>query len=268
MPKKKTYEKDELSYPFAFRKLPYHIQHSRPKDYRWVEYDYAAYKAKQWGIRSARQWRSFVQFFNPAGMPTNPDKVYRRQWESWDVFLDTDNTYAGYDPNSVKHDELLPFNDAVAWMHAQRYPNVEAYFESFDRGEVPKGIPRQPQVRYKEFYPKGGWKYFLGKKLSHVVDAKKNAEPVCALCQSKGQRPNVLQLVISSYGAQHLQQEIADNPNLTAVKAYYWYHEYAPYVFEMLDKMGTKQSENSWLFNDVNALYYELGSVLEPYVPR
>jgi hypothetical protein len=268
MPRKKVIDKQDLSHPFAFRKLPYHIQHSRPIDYRWVEYDYAAYKAKQWGIKSARQWRSFVQYFNPAGIPSNPEKVYNRQWESWDVFLNTDNAYAGHDPNSVKFDELIPFNDAVIQVQKRKFPTVEAYMEAWDAGQIPEGIPRQPQVRYKEFYPKGGWKYFLGKKLDAVLDAKKNAEPVCALCQTKGISQNILTLVISSQGASHLQRELAQNPNLIPVKAYYWYHEFGTYVFEILDKLGTKQNENSWMFSDVNAVYWELSGVLEPYRPK
>ena len=72
---------NDVSHPFAFRKLPYHIQHSRQIDYRWVEYDYASFMAQKWGIKSARQFRAFVQFFNPAGMPSNPDQIYKLQFK-------------------------------------------------------------------------------------------------------------------------------------------------------------------------------------------
>ena len=108
---------------------------------------------------------------------------------------------------------------------------------------------------------------FLGKKISSVIDAKQNVKAVCVLCQNCNQSPNILTLVICSQGAHALQQQLDANPDLTAVKAYYWYHDYGTYVFELLDSMGTKQNENSWLFNDVNALYYEMSSVLETYRP-
>ena len=254
--------------PFAFVKLPYHIQHSRPMDYRWVEYDYASHMAQQWGIKSARQWRSFITVFKPSGMPKNPDQVYRRYWNGWSTFLSTENLYAGYDPASVTAEELLPYDQAVQYTQSKQFETVDKFQEAFDQGLILQGIPRAPQVRYKEFYPKGGWKYFLGKKLSSRVDAAKNMEAVCALCRNCNQQDNVLTLVISSQGAGILEKQIEANPDLTAVKAYFWHHDFGDYIFELLNKMGTKQSENSWMFPDLNALYYELGSVLEPYQPR
>ena len=257
-----------ITNPFAFVKLPYHIQHSRPMDYRWVEYDYASHMGQKWGISSARQWRAFVQFFQPSGFPSNPDQAYRLQWESWETFLNADNSYEGFKENAVTAQELLPYNEALAFAQSQQFETVEKYFEAWDAGLVPKGIPRQPQVRYKEFYPKGGWKYFLGKKVSARIDAAKNIEPVAALCQNCNQQPNVLTLVISSQGGAALNKQIQSNSELTAVKAYYWHHEFAEYIFEMFDAMGTKQNENSWLFSDLNNLYYELSSVLEVYKPR
>ncbi len=257
-----------ITNPFAFVKLPYHIQHSRPMDYRWVEYDYASHMAQQWGISSARQWKAFVQFFNPSGMPSNPDQAYPLHWDSWATFLNNDNLYAGYDPASVRVSELLPYSEALAFTQSRQFPTVEKFFEAWDAGQIPKGIPRQPQVRYKEFYPKGGWKYFLGKKIESRMDAKKNIEPVCALCQNCNYQPNVLTLVISSQGGATLDKQIQANPELTAVKAYFWHHEFGEYIFELFDKLGAKQNENSWMFPDVNELYYELSSVLETYKPR
>ena len=254
--------------PFAFVKLPYHIQHSRPMDYRWVEYDYASHMAQKWGITSARQWRAFITVFTPSGMPTNPDQVYRHHWDSWNTFLNQNNLYAGYDPASVTVEELLPYGEALAWTQSKQFPTVDSFQSAFDDGHILKGIPRAPQVRYKEFYPKGGWKYFLGKKIDSVLDAKKNVEPVAALCQNCNQQPNVLTLVISSQGAKALEKQIDANPELTAVKVWFWHHDFGDYIFEMLNTMGTKQSENSWMFPDLNNLYYELSSVLEPYRPR
>jgi len=254
--------------PFAFVKLPYHIQQSRPMDYRWVEYDYASHMAQKWGIQSARQWRSFITVFKPSGMPKNPDQVYRLYWIDWQTFLNSDNLYAGYDPASVTAAELLPYSEALTWAQSQQFETVNKFQEAFDDGMIPKGIPRAPQVRYKEFYPKGGWKYFLGKKIESRLDAAKNVEAVCALCQNCNQQPNILTLVISSQGAAALDKQIQANTDLTAVKAYYWHHDFGEYVFEILNAMGTKQNENSWMFPDLNNLYYELGSVLEVYRPR
>jgi hypothetical protein len=261
----KNKDPSSLPFPFAFKKLPYRIQHSRPMDYRYLDYDYASFKCQQYGIKSARQYRSWQQFFKPAGFPSNPDSVYNLEWESWNDFLNNDNLYAGYDPKSVKASELLPYKDALIWTQSKQFKTVKDYKVAWDDGMILPGIPRNPQVRYKEFHSNGGWKMFLGKKLEHRLDAKKDLEPIAALCRTVGQSPNVLQLVISSQGIIDIQQQILAAPHLEAVKAYYWYHDYGTFVFELLDKMGTKQNENTWMFSDLNALYYELSAVLGEY---
>jgi len=266
--KAKSLGNKDLSHPFAFSKLPYHIQQASIKQFKYVDYEYASYMVQKWGIKSARQYLSFVQFFKPSGFPTNPSRTYYLQWESWETFLNCDNVYLAFKENAVTVEELLPYGEALQWTQSQQFPTVDKFQEAFDNGQVLKGIPRAPQVRYREFYPKGGWKYFLGKKIESRLDAAKNIEPVCALCQNCNQSSNVLTLVISSQGATALDKQIQANPELTAVKAYYWHHDFGDYIFELLNKMGTKQTDNSWLFPDLNNLYYELGSVLEVYRPR
>jgi hypothetical protein len=255
------------SHPRAFKKLPYRIQHSRPIDYRYVDYDYAGYKCRQYGIKSARQYRAWQQSFKPAGFPSNPPRAYADDWINWEEFLQCQNAFAGYDPNTIKATELLPYQDALMWTQSQQFETVEAFRQAYDDNRMPPGLPRHPDKRYGEFYKNGGWKMFLGKKLEHRIDAKKDLQPVCALCRTVNQSPNVLQLVIDSQGANHLRSQLEKAHHLQAVKAYMWYHEFGEYVFELLDKCGTRQSENSWLFPDLNLVFYELGSVLEEYKP-
>jgi len=161
---------NEISHPFAFKKLPEHIQQSKPMDYRYVDYDYASKKCEEYGITSARQYRAFQQAFNPQGFPSNPDRTYESQWQTWDSFLqcETKQAYCGTNNSSVKHDELMPYNDALIWTRTQKFSSTKAYMAAWDNDKVPYGIPRQPQARYSEFYTpidgmKTGWKYFLGK---------------------------------------------------------------------------------------------------------
>ena len=168
-----------ITHPFAFGKLPYHIQHSRQLDYRWVEYDYASHMAQKWGIKSARQYKSFVQFFQPSGFPTNAARTYHLQWIDWQTFLNCENVYLAFRENAVTAEELLPYSEARQWTVSKQFPTVEAFQTAHDNGQVPKGIPRAPQVRYKEFYPKRGWKGFLGKKIEDRLETAKDAEAVC-----------------------------------------------------------------------------------------
>jgi hypothetical protein len=262
--KKKIRKNISTAHPYAFRKLPHRIQLSKPMDYRYVDYDYASYKCQQWGIKSARQYRAFCQAFNPQGFPGNPERTYR-EWESWNNFLNVDNGYAGTAETSIKSHELMPFWEAVSKIQSRKFKTRDQYYEAWDNGQIPAGIPRYPQSRYKEFDREGGWKNFLGKKITNRMQAAQKLEPVCALCQTVGQSPNVLTLLISKEGIYDLKENLERNTHLRAVRVYYWYPEFSDYIFEMLDQIGSRQDERTWLFNNVNDVFYELQNYLETY---
>lgn len=263
--KKKIREGIETAHPYAFKKLPYRIQLSKPMDYRYVDYDYASYKCQQWGIKSARMYRAFTQAFNPAGFPGNPERTYRKDWTTWEDFLNVSNSYAGTAPTSVKSDELLPFWEAVAKVQSLKLNTRDEFYQAWDEGRIPFGIPKYPPSRYKEFDQNGGWKNFLGKKVTNRIHAQQQLQPVCALCQTVGNSSNVLTLVISKEGFHDLKEILERNTHLRAVKIYNWYPEFSAHIIELLDTMGTKWEDNTWMFPDVNQVYYQLQNYLEPY---
>ena len=160
---------DNTAHPFAFRKLPIRIQNSKPKDFRIVDYNYASMKCKEHGITSARQYRAWYQVFSPQGFPANPNRSYMNIWKSWNDFLQCDQLgYIGTASRSVKAEDLIPHDEAVAWTQSQNFTSEKEFKAAWDVGKVLKGIPRSPQARYDEFYQSvsgelSGWKRFLGK---------------------------------------------------------------------------------------------------------
>jgi hypothetical protein len=159
----------------------------------------------------------------------------------------------------------MPFWEAVSKIQSRKFKTRDQYYEAWDNGQIPAGIPRYPQSRYKEFDREGGWKNFLGKKITNRMQAAQKLEPVCALCQTVGQSPNVLTLLISKEGIYDLKENLERNTHLRAVRVYYWYPEFSDYIFEMLDQIGSRQDERTWLFNNVNDVFYELQNYLETY---
>jgi len=253
------------AHPVAFSRLPKSLQDSRPIDYRFVDYDYLSYKVQQYGIKSARQYKSFVTVMKPSGWPYNPQQTYR-EFDSWNTFLTMDNGYYGTAESSVKSSELLPFWDAVALIQSLQFPTRDDFYEAWDDGRIPKGIPKRPQSRYPEFHRYGGWKNFLGKKLSHRINAKIKVESVCALSRTVDDSANTMTLIIAKNGITELREIFNNNPELVAIKVFHWYNDYAPHVIEMLNSMGRQTGvPNQWIFNDPNAVFYEMADVLELY---
>lgn len=160
------------AHPGAWNKLPEKIRNSRPMDYRFVDYQYASDKCKEFGITSARQYRAWQQAFNPAGFPALAQRTYENEWVSWDAFLQCEKSteFAGTAKNTIKADELMPYDDALKWVQAAGFKSKAEYQEAWDAGKIPFGIPKHPPSRYPDFYgitPDGkhkkGWRYFLGK---------------------------------------------------------------------------------------------------------
>lgn len=252
-------------HPIAFSRLPQSLQDSRPIDYRFVDYDYLSYKVQSLGIKSARQYQSFVSVMKPSGWPYNPDQAYR-EFDSWNTFLTVDNGYYGTAESSIKSSELLPFWDAVSLIQSKQYATRDKFYEAWDNGTIPKGIPKRPQSRYPEFHRFGGWKNFLGKKLSHRINAKVNIESVCALSRTVEDSSNTMTLIVAKGGISELREIFNNNKNLVALKVFYWYNDYAPHIIDMLNKMGRETgAPNQWIFNDPNAVFYEMADVLEIY---
>lgn len=248
-------------------KFPQKILDSKPHDWRWVDYDYASFRAQQAGIKSFRQYRRWVKEWQPGGMPSRPDYCYE-EFTTWSKFLNNKNYYLANHPDAVTKTELMSFWDAVNIIQKMEFINREEYHEAWDEGKIPKGIPRAPDVRYEDFTRYGGWYNFLGKQIKHKVQAAEKIQGVLMLYTIKDQSPNIINVMVHKQAFLILQQYLKSNPNIQPVKAYNWYDDFAEEVFNILDKHGTKQSDTSWLFNNVNDLFYELGSVLESYQPR
>jgi len=244
--------------------FPKKIDKSKPMDFRWVDYEYCQYKVQQLGFKSARHYIKWVKEFKPAGFPKRPELVYRAEWVSWNEFLGGDNVYLANHPQAVKKADIIPYWDAVNLIQGYSFETVEKYLEAFDAGQIPKGIPRRPHLRYKEFYQHGGYKTFLGKDIKHRIEASKNINPLLVLYQGNSQSSNVISILVHKKSVHELRELIKER-ELKIVKVYHWYDDFAEGVFDILNHFGTKQNDTTWMFSNVNEVLFELGSVLEIY---
>jgi len=58
----------------------------KPKDVPWITYQEATDWAKKFGVKSKTDWIR-ISKKRPENIPFSPDKVYSKQWVSWDYFL-------------------------------------------------------------------------------------------------------------------------------------------------------------------------------------
>ncbi len=243
-----------------YNSLPERIKQSKPMNFRYVDYDYLSAKCQQYGIKSQRQYRDFVKYFKPGGFPGAPERVYFNEWKDWNAFLRTDNRYYGNDTIF----KLVPYWDAVSFVHPLNFSSQKEYEVAFENDSFPTGVPKNPHKRYNNFIKNGGWKTYLGKSMIAKVNAQQQVQQACALVYNIGKSPNIMSLVVAQGGVTDLKEKMDAAPHLQAVKVYNWYPENAKDIVELLNVLGKKQQDFTWLFSNPNAVYYELQDILEP----
>jgi len=247
--------------------LPEALVNSKPKDWRWMPYDLAKQYAMRTGIRSHRQYRTWIRNYKPGGMPSNPSEVYI-EWDTWNTFLDTNNIYSADAPHAVTRDKRRPYWEAVALIHKLGIKTVEEFNIEFDKGNIPDGIPRNPIRGYRDFTKNGGWPGFLGKTVQSKINAAKEITAIFILYRMPNISPNILGVFIHKTGQAELQKIIAER-NLTIVQWYIWEDEQSTAVFNALDQHGSRQpNNNSWLFHNVNSVLFDIGQYLDRWVPK
>ena len=101
-------------------------------------------EVRETGIKSHNY---FKEYKNHQGWPSNPPKIYKDQWTSWEEFLGREKK------------EFLPFDQLQKEVRGANIKKVEIYFKEYKNHH---GWPSNPPITYKDQWT--GWEDFLGKE--------------------------------------------------------------------------------------------------------
>ena len=103
------------------------------------------------GVKEHEKWSKLES--RPADIPSNPHRVYKKQWRGWGYYLGT-----GSIANSKK--EFREFEPAVEYVRALGFQGSREYKAWSKSGDRPSDIPSDPSKVYKDQWQ--GWEYYLG----------------------------------------------------------------------------------------------------------
>jgi len=201
--------------------LPEQLKDKKRHHFRYVDYEYCQRVSQCVGIKSKRQYMLWIRTLEPAGFPLLPHMVYGGDWESWGKFLDTGNVPTCEYKGAVRADDLMPYWDAIAKIQSLQLLTMKEWYEAFNAGRIPSGIPRQPHLRYTMFYVNGGWKTFLGKTMKHRVEASQNLQKLFVLYRTVGRSGNVISVMIHGTGIGDLRAYVKAM-GLDVLRIYLW----------------------------------------------
>jgi hypothetical protein len=235
----------------------------RPKT-NYVPYKEAQRYAQQHGLRSRQQYWNWWDKHKPAYMPKRPEKVYR-EWESWNIFLNTTNVMRNTEEEKQKH-QYLPYWEAVRYAQqvAKQYnlTSMEKWKEWHDSGMCDKHVPKHPDHHYAEFQ-QGKWDVWLGKTAHGVIQTASNIPPVVALCSTPHQPVNMATVIVDKGGLPALKEKYDEGKIGRPWRLYKWEADAMRQMEMLLARFAHKKDNNLYLVPNVNALLFELDAVFE-----
>lgn len=138
-----------------------------PKNRTYLSFKEAKQKVKALGITKKEDYKEYFSASKPLDLPSNPNKVYEKEWVGWGDFL-------GKKQRHLSHDKKwYNFAQAKKIIKKLKLKNQKEWQVLTKKG-LPQGIPSVPERVYKDQWK--GWGDFLGNgnKSNHQ---KKNLYP-------------------------------------------------------------------------------------------
>lgn len=128
------------------------------RERHYLSYD----EAKQWA--TSQKFKNRAEFYQnprPINVPSNPEKIYKSEWNGWDEFLGKEKS---------KKKAFISYQDAKEWVKNHLLPlGIDSFSKYFDwlknRQDIlekPKGLPTSPNKIYADEWE--GWDVFFGKE--------------------------------------------------------------------------------------------------------
>ena len=236
---------------------------ARPKTH-YLPYHKAQEFARELHLTSRKQYWQWWDANKPAYIPKRPEKVYE-QWESWNMFLGTTNTFDKERGTKIKK-VYRPFWEAVRYAQQKaKEHNISTqgeWHEWHDSGMCAHDVPKRPDQVYEEFVG-SGWKVWLGKNIESKIKTAEQNVGVMALCACPGEPANVIMRVVSGNGMAVLKEKYDDGVIGKPYRMYVWEKEMIPQVDALFARHCHKRDENVFVVPNMNALLFDLDAVLQ-----
>lgn len=224
---------------------------------RWMSYGAARLTVQQDApeVRSRKQYWQWHKKCRPVGLPVAPNRVYLKEWKDWADFLGTENTFEKVAPGNYR-----PFWEAVRFVQSKRFKIKPEFKEAYERGEIPKDIPKAPEKWYKDEWV--SWRHWLGVDIEHKLNVAKNEVAVFAIVQPSGMPVGYIKTMLCENGMSEFREKIHDSKE-HVYKVFKWEKERSAAVKNILQRFASDQGDGSYLVSNVHALIFEIGSELE-----
>ena len=225
------------------------------KKKEWLTYEQARTVLHDEDIGSRVQYLKWHDLHKPHGISKYPNRVYTKDWVSWNDFLGNDNKMG----QAAK--KYRTYEEAMAYLHPLGISNTLVYREMLRDGDLPDDLPSNPQIVYDKWVT---WSHYLGTKVAKKVEAAavvKAAELTLLVVASYEGRPGGVYGIFIVKGGEAQLQDMAKESHFKVMRkfkldeGYDWKVAVAQHGKQWNDWQARN---NEYLIPNVNQLIFDL----------
>lgn len=222
---------------------------------RWLSYKHAKmvlHDARH-KPNTRKEYYDWWMTNEPVGIPKHPQRVYLREWTSWNDWLDNENEFVIREVG-----QWMPYWDAMRYVHGRKFINKPAYKEAVLEADWPN-IPKCPQVVYEEWID---WSTWLGVTLRSRMNVMTELRVPMALCTMANLSANVIKVIVARGGMEELKETLEEAGTLKVFKMYEWDASLSDEVAVLFDHFASDQEGGEYIVHNMPSLTFELDSLL------
>lgn len=223
---------------------------------RWLSYKHAKivlHDARNVPTNREQYWK-WHEENQPVGIPKYPQRVYLKEWISWNDWLENDNEFIVHEVG-----KWMSYWDAMKYVHGRKFKTKVEYKEATEMDDWPN-VPKCPHRVYKEEWV--DWSTWLGTTLRSRMKVMEELKVPMAICTMDNTSANVVKVIVARGGIEELKTTLEDAGNLKVYKMYEWLAGESETVTTLFDHFASDQGDGEYIVHNMPSLLFELDNAL------
>lgn len=131
---------------------------NKPTKKQWLSFEEASQLIREAQYKSREDFRkAYLEGIISCEIPPHPHRTYREKWKGYDDFL---GVLKEEKVRAPKLQDYISFKEAKEITKVMNMNTRKEFYEARRKGLIPKKVPREPKIIYKDLWT--SWEDFLG----------------------------------------------------------------------------------------------------------
>lgn len=230
---------------------------------KYISYEEASRSIQGEGFSNIKEYLSWWDINQPAGIPKRPDRIYENfKWSSY-LGKEEDDRFKKKNYRKI----YRTYEESVRYVRTLGIKNAKGWDDYYKTGKCPKDIPRYPHLvyQYRTDDPEWGkwfsWEEWLGTNANFMVEAFKEQTRVVIVTVPKGAPKGIYSFVYYKGSDKDIDNFIDDN-ELYVIRVYKIdKYDWSGYLSRRYDPY--QGNANVFVIPNINEVLFDLDEYME-----